>query len=510
MRNLLSVLLLLIPLVLPTNFVNAFAYIFAFNFNVPNLITHPVGYTGTGGVLNITVGIDPTSANAMAMVTSTQNVIASWNNLAPTTGNLDFSGIVAGGEVDFESVLLHEMGHAMGLAHCNAASESGLGGANENYTRAEEGANTAFDIDPGGDGIIGSADDLRGDDVNFNWFRMSNNNPFTIPGTVDGTTYSLDLVDLPAGDNFSANADRDVGTALGSANTEAVMQQGSFFGEAQRTLAHDDVAGLRFAMAGVDETAGNADDYTFNLTYAGLTTAADIVIDFDNNQTGFAVASSGGSSINATHWRVTGSSIFFNTGYNWLFNTPLPVRLLNFDVVDENGDAYLKWMTAEEVDHDYFEVQRSLDAENWEKIGKVEPKAGASNTGLREYEFKDEKFVRYGNKVHYRLAFVGIDGTYTYSRVKIVSYIWENHSQIALARVPFQKNTTLEVLLDRDTEVSFSIYNLEGKEISRGSFSGVEGSNSYPLGSTQQLVPGVYVIKVGIGTSTRIIKFLTE
>jgi hypothetical protein len=99
------------------------------------------------------------------------------------------------------------------------------------------------------------------------------------------------------------------------------MQQGSFSDEIQRDLTADDIAGLRYAMAGLDEIAGTADDYTLELTYAGLTTSADIVIDFDNSQTGFAVSQSGGSFINADHIRITTNTIYFNTNYNWYFNT---------------------------------------------------------------------------------------------------------------------------------------------------------------------------------------------
>ena len=110
----------------------------------------------------------------------------------------------------------------------------------------------------------------------------------TIESTVDASTYSRDLADLPVGDLFAANADRDVTAALGFPDTEAVMQQGQFIDEDQRALNHDDVATLRLGMAGLDETAGTADDYTLTLTYAGMTTACDIVLDFDNSQTSVA------------------------------------------------------------------------------------------------------------------------------------------------------------------------------------------------------------------------------
>jgi hypothetical protein len=305
-----------------TSGVESGAYIFAGEANGVNVVTHSQGYVGAGGALNITVGIDPTSANAASMATSVQNIVNTFNSLAATTGNLVSGGAnnVPATDVDFESVALHEVGHSLGLAHVNAASESLLPSADRNYTKATDGINNVFDLSAGVDGIKGSSDDIRGDDVNLHWFRTSNNNPFTIAGTVDSTTYTRNVASLPGGHTFAANADRSVSVLLGVPSTESIMQQGTFFDEAQRTLNHDDVATLRYAMSGLDETAGTADDYTLNLSYAGLTAAANIVLDFDNSQTGFAVSASSGAFVTATHVRVTTTAVYFNTGFNWFFN----------------------------------------------------------------------------------------------------------------------------------------------------------------------------------------------
>ena len=286
-----------------------------------DIITHPVGYAGTGGVLNITVGIDPASPNAADMVISVQNIIAVFNGLQATTDNLSLGSDnnIPSGFVDFESVALHEFGHAVGLSHCNLASESGLSGANQNYTKATVGPGGSYGLNAGTDGVRGSSDDVRGDDENLHWFKIADNNPFTVSGTIDATTYSRDIADLPGGHNFPANADRDVSTLMGFSNTEAIMQQGSFSDEAQRTLAADDVATFKLAMAGIDETANTSDDYTVNFTYAGLTTSADIVFKFDNAQTGFAVTQSSGSFLSG-HVLITSTAIFFNTGFSWFFN----------------------------------------------------------------------------------------------------------------------------------------------------------------------------------------------
>ena len=320
---------------IPCQNLQAATYIFAGEANGVDVVTHPHGYSGTGGILTVTVGIDPTSSNAAAMVIPTQNVIATWNGLVPTLHNVQF-GVIAGGQMDFESVLLHEMGHSIGLGHVNLASEAMLADSDdENYSNTTNGVDNTFNLGIGGDGVRGSSDDIRGDDVNLNYFRIGVNNPFTLDAIVDSTTYTRDITggNLPMGHTFVANADRDVADLLGIddgnplTETESVMQQGSFFGEIQRTLGHDDVIGIRYAMAGLDEIQGTADDYILNLVFAGLTTSADIVIDFDNTRTGFAVSSSSGIFLNddEDHLAITTNQIFFNTGFNWHFNdTPIP------------------------------------------------------------------------------------------------------------------------------------------------------------------------------------------
>jgi hypothetical protein len=298
------------------------AYIFAGEGSNLNIITHPSTYTGSGGNITVRVCIDPASPNATEMETSIQNNINVYNQLQPTIGNLFLGGAnsIPSGQLDFESVALHEIGHCLGMAHVNAASESGQTGNNQNYTKATDGVDNTSNLNPGVDGIIGSSDDIRGDDINLHWFRTSNNNPFTIDNLVDGSTYSRDLVNLPAGHNFAANADRAVAALLGMSNTEAVMQQGSFFDEAQRTLVHDDVATLLLAASGIDETSGSADDYTVTLEYGGISTSnCDVSLGLTST-TGLAFCSTSGTLIGPDHVRITTASIEFGESFSWYFN----------------------------------------------------------------------------------------------------------------------------------------------------------------------------------------------
>lgn len=299
-------------------------------------IAHPNGYDGTGGNVDVSYCIDPTSANAAEMVLPLENVIRTFNALVPTTGNtlLGAANELPFNEVDFESVLLHEVGHSLGLTHPNLGSESGLPpfpSQDQDYARSTRGADGSFDLDDGADAVVASADDLRDDDTNVHWFRVFDNDPFTIGATVDGTSYSRLLADLPGSDSFAAIGSRDVAGLLGVPGvSEAVMHQGTDYDEVQRSLSHDDVATLRLAMAGVDEVQGTSDDYTLTLSYAGLTTRCDVVIDFDDTETSFAKTFSQGELAYTASDHIhmgrlylpttQDPEIFFNDGYAWFFN----------------------------------------------------------------------------------------------------------------------------------------------------------------------------------------------
>lgn len=302
-----------------------FAGAFLFSNSNANRVTHPTPYTGTGGEIEVTFCVNPASESLTELEVSAQNVATVFNNLEPVTGNvlLGNNNDIPAGTIDFESTLLHELGHCLGLAHPNLATESGLPSASRNYTQASPGANTVFNIAPGADSIIGSADDLRGDDVNRHWFRIVDNNPFLVEDIVDATTYSVDLADLPVGDIFATNADRAVSGLFGLPTTEAVMQQGAFGDEDQRQLGHDDVATIRLGMAGVDEIQGTDDDYTLRVNYIGAADNCDVQLNVTG--TSFAFCSVNGSSINNDHFRIASANIQLGSpdSFNWFFNQTL-------------------------------------------------------------------------------------------------------------------------------------------------------------------------------------------
>jgi len=315
-----------------------------------NIITHPVGYARAGRELPVTVGIKAGTPNSFEMVIPLLNAIRVWNELIPTWGNVNKTDSnVPPGQFDFESVLLHELGHCIGLDHPNLASESELSGADRDYTKTTRGADGVYNRDPGADGVIGSNDDQRGDDVNLHWFRKANNNPFTIEPKVDRTTYSRDLFDLPPGHLYAATGSLRVANLFGLTNSEAVMQQGISTGEAQRTLNADDVATLRLAMSGFDGLAGTTDDYTVFLEFFGFADNADIVVSFDNTQTTFAACeiSAVESRSNPGHFVITKGNIYFRDDINWFFNQ-VDAKTLPKLVVTANGISSAMTLTQSE------------------------------------------------------------------------------------------------------------------------------------------------------------------
>lgn len=140
----------------------------------------PQGYDGGTSVpptvITLTVCVDASSEHAESMAPGLSRAVSTINAGVAMTGTYVLNGlpILA---ADFESVALHELLHcAAGLAHTNIS----VAGIATDFTASTEGPNAAFDLNSGSDGLPGSPDDIRGDDINYFWFRKADNNPLLI------------------------------------------------------------------------------------------------------------------------------------------------------------------------------------------------------------------------------------------------------------------------------------------------------------------------------------------
>lgn len=95
----------------------------------------------------------------------------------------------------------------------------------------------------------------------------------------------------------------------------------------------------------------------------------------------------------------------------------LPVNLVSFDAEAMEEGVKLSWATAQEVDNDYFAVERSADGYRFEVIDMVQ---GQGNTNkATAYKAMDEAPIT--GVSYYRLAQYDFDGTVAYSAVKPVT-----------------------------------------------------------------------------------------
>lgn len=96
--------------------------------------------------------------------------------------------------------------------------------------------------------------------------------------------------------------------------------------------------------------------------------------------------------------------------------TTLPVKLSGLNgVAWLNGNA-LSWISENETDNAGFEIERSTDGIQFEKIGFVSGKGNSSSR--QEYSFADQ--VNVPATAYYRLKQLDVNGGFTYSAVVII------------------------------------------------------------------------------------------
>jgi Secretion system C-terminal sorting domain len=99
----------------------------------------------------------------------------------------------------------------------------------------------------------------------------------------------------------------------------------------------------------------------------------------------------------------------------------LPVNYINFSGKKVNKTVLLDWSTENEIDNDFFLVEKSNDQINFTEIGKI--KSSGVVNGFYQFFDNNPSKINY-----YRLKQVDINGGFKYSKIIIVEY--ENNNDL--------------------------------------------------------------------------------
>ncbi|WP_439880797.1 T9SS type A sorting domain-containing protein [Pontibacter sp. MBLB2868] len=172
-------------------------------------------------------------------------------------------------------------------------------------------------------------------------------------------------------------------------------------------------------------------------------------------------------------------------------NFPLPVDLVWFKAEARGSAALLTWQTAWERENAGFAVQLSEDGEEFRQVGFVQ-EGSATKNGAQSYSFVHEDYHKSGTR-YYRLAQHDLDGTVTYSPVRVV----EIRSEGQLVAYPNPFTDELTVVLPTDQLCRLYLTNHLGEKV----YSATTTTLEHTIRPGSSLKRGIYFLTVDTGSA---------
>ena len=196
---------------------------------------------------------------------------------------------------------------------------------------------------------------------------------------------------------------------------------------------------------------------------------------------------------------VSGNRILFNAinvtldGYYTLGlknNVPLPIALVSFTANLNSGKVNLNWITATEINNNFFTVQKSQDGINYETVTTV--KGAGNNNTILEYNATDSN--PYSGVSYYRLVQTDFDGAQTYfAPMKINNNLSTQEINVYPNPVSSSDPVFYISIPEGDEEVLVLIRDIQGRECYSRLI--VDANHELiPITTQEPLAAGMYVI----------------
>ena len=193
----------------------------------------------------------------------------------------------------------------------------------------------------------------------------------------------------------------------------------------------------------------------------------------------------------------------------------LPIELLSFNaIVSEENTIRIYWSTAQEINNDFFTIERSSTGNDFTEIIEI-PGAGNSTKKL-SYEIYDKDPLE--NVVFYRLKQTDYDGNYEYFR--IVDVKLENNNKIGdcngtLSVFPNPCKEECKITLSQCednivNDVKIEVLDIFGHiMLSETPLKQANESFTYSINTSNNYPPGIYFVKV-IGSNAKSQKIIVK
>ena len=179
-------------------------------------------------------------------------------------------------------------------------------------------------------------------------------------------------------------------------------------------------------------------------------------------------------------------------------NTSLPVQLISLTATPiDNSYVKLNWATASESNNSGFDIERSVNGIDFEKVGFVQ--GHGTTSSQNDYQYPDQSAdpnITY----YYRLRQIDIDGKYTFS--KIVSALLIGHHGFIMDNLkpnPASSLVTVNTVATEAQDATVSLVDMLGRVLIEQSWQMGPGLNGTQL-DVSKLAPGTYTVSVSGGS----------
>lgn len=175
----------------------------------------------------------------------------------------------------------------------------------------------------------------------------------------------------------------------------------------------------------------------------------------------------------------------------------LPVDFLQFSAVQRAHAIDLDWriITSEQISH--FEVERSENGNNFNKIGTVTSSV-PQNTAVR-FTYQDDDPDVNSNIIYYRIKVISKDGVSKYSNILTVRISAQNNGKLKISPNPASSSINISFYSALRGTMELQILDMTGKLVLREQRTVESGQNSITLNQLSRLSEGVYTIFIRSG-----------